>query len=96
MKIVGGRKFALNKHDRPMVIRKKRPRASCRLVIGLKRTGCTDPWALHRPCAESIPRQVKCLQSFQRTTDRNSLVQPRVTPNACQMTRRGTNACATG
>ena len=27
MKIVGGRKFALNKHDRPMVIRKKRPRA---------------------------------------------------------------------
>jgi hypothetical protein len=27
MKIVGGRKFALNKHDRPMVIRKKMPKA---------------------------------------------------------------------
>ena len=27
MRIVGGRKFALNEHDRPMVIRKKRPRA---------------------------------------------------------------------
>ena len=87
MKIVGGRKFALNKHDRPMVIKKKRPRAMPASHRSKTHWMCGS-WALHRPCAKSIRRLVKCLQSFQRTTDRNSLVQPRVTPNMSNDTQR--------
>ena len=40
------------------------------------------------PVRKSIQRLAKCLQSFQRTTDRNSLVQPHVTPNVSNDTER--------